>query len=1071
MKKSSLAFIIVTIILGLFQNIAYALPEIDSKIIYIGNASDLYKLGKACSFDAYSQGLEVILTADIDLAEKDFLPIPIFVGTFDGRGHTIKGLSIGVEGSNQGLFRYLEEGGKVKNLKVEGTITPAGEKFNIGGIVGYNKGIIENCEFSGYINGADTIGGLAGWNGNTGTIIGSSTEGIIYGKRKVGGIAGYNTGTIIRCNNNLSVNTTLEEDSLDLQDLDFDNLDISKLSKLSPNITDIGGVVGVNTGIIKNSQNNGSIGYPQVGYNVGGIAGRQTGYIANCINYGLIQGRKEVSGIVGQMEPNIDIIIPPSKLHRLYKELNNLQSLMNGMIEHTKYASSEMSQKLSQIKEDIDAGKAHANKLMNMTVDLIDRANVTGAEILDNIKPIVDGIDIMSKDIKTAISFIEETLKQLEGLIEDLLESGWDSDKLSSDLQELIMRLRDAQVKIDKARENVDKAFALLLSGEIEGVLELLRSASSNIGSAMEDIFGGVDSIDEIRNIIEEIISAEGGSIEDNLRDVLDSALEHLAFYRDIFDSIEGIYSDIENLLDFFKEISALDFETIGDDYQRTREDLFDSMGDISKTLSDFMDIISVQGALMIDDMQKMSKQMFLVMDLTFELIGDLMDSELNVDNIYKDVSREEIDKKTEGKVAYCKNFGDVKGDINIGGIAGAMAIEFKVDPEDDLDLMKGASLNAIFQTNAILQECENSGDIIAKKNHVGGIVGSMDLGYIIDCISYSLVESIDGNYVGGIAGRSQGPIVSSHTKSLIGGGNYVGGISGYAKEIIDSSTLVKVKAAKSCVGAIAGDVDTNANIENNYFVSDTLSGIDGISYAKKAEPIGYNDFISKGDLPSVFQEFELKFIADDEVISTKILNYGDYFSTVTLPDIPIKEGHYGEWDEFEEPRIVFDTEIRAKYTPIVKVLESDEKRNNTLPIVLVEGEFTDDDMLVLSYEDGLKLPDLGGEELLEVLMVMIPNEGDDQFQLRYLPTEKAKKYSLYIMKDGDWIKKNSELEGEYLVFEGEGKDITFCISYKKSLFRGYITYVGILAFAITLILIIRRFSRSKDREAPPSSI
>ena len=59
---------------------------------------------------------EQLKMMDAKLKDIEFLPIPIFGGIFDGQGHTISGLSIKVEGSNQGLFRYLQEGAVIKDV-------------------------------------------------------------------------------------------------------------------------------------------------------------------------------------------------------------------------------------------------------------------------------------------------------------------------------------------------------------------------------------------------------------------------------------------------------------------------------------------------------------------------------------------------------------------------------------------------------------------------------------------------------------------------------------------------------------------------------------------------------------------------------------------------------------------------------------------------------------------------------------------------------------------------------------------------------------------------------------------
>ena len=167
MKKFSIILVILIVLSTLTTGTIVASPDPAYRTIIIKDAEALHNLSRNCSYDAFSHGIKVVLNGDIDLQGEVFAPIPIFSGIFDGAGHTIKGISIEVEGSNHGLFRYLEEVGTIKNLKVQGVVTPVGEKSIIGGLVGYNQGTIENCEFSGYIKGDDTLGGLVGCNGKT----------------------------------------------------------------------------------------------------------------------------------------------------------------------------------------------------------------------------------------------------------------------------------------------------------------------------------------------------------------------------------------------------------------------------------------------------------------------------------------------------------------------------------------------------------------------------------------------------------------------------------------------------------------------------------------------------------------------------------------------------------------------------------------------------------------------------------------------------------------------------------------------------------------------------------------
>ena len=72
-----------------------------------------------------NRGINITLKEDIKLTGKEWTPIGTaynnsYIGTFDGGGNTITGLT--VTGSNEyaGLFGYIGSGGKVKNVVLEG---------------------------------------------------------------------------------------------------------------------------------------------------------------------------------------------------------------------------------------------------------------------------------------------------------------------------------------------------------------------------------------------------------------------------------------------------------------------------------------------------------------------------------------------------------------------------------------------------------------------------------------------------------------------------------------------------------------------------------------------------------------------------------------------------------------------------------------------------------------------------------------------------------------------------------------------------------------------------------------
>ena len=143
-----------------------------------------------------------------------------FMGTFDGDGHTIKGIRIYRGGTDdadnyQGLFGMA--GGTVKNVTLaDASITG----FNhVGGIVGANGGVIENCNVESDVvigavqNNAKSHGGIAG--NNFGSISHCSSAVIlttVSGGTYFGGIAGSNnSASTSTLSHNLVVGATVPQ--------------------------------------------------------------------------------------------------------------------------------------------------------------------------------------------------------------------------------------------------------------------------------------------------------------------------------------------------------------------------------------------------------------------------------------------------------------------------------------------------------------------------------------------------------------------------------------------------------------------------------------------------------------------------------------------------------------------------------------------------------------------------------------------------------------------------------------------------------------------------------------------
>ena len=187
-------------------------------------------------------------------------------GTFDGNGHTISGIYINTSEDYQGFFGYIDSNGTVKDLGIEDSWISGGN--NVGGIVGYSGGTIEDCYNTGSVSGGNNVGGIAGYS--SGTIEDCYNTGSVSGGNNVGGIAGYSSGTIEDCYNTGSVSGG----------------------------NNVGGIAGTADGA-KDCHNEGTVSGSDC---VGGILGSGAdlnGVVNRCYNTGDISGEGGVGGIAG----------------------------------------------------------------------------------------------------------------------------------------------------------------------------------------------------------------------------------------------------------------------------------------------------------------------------------------------------------------------------------------------------------------------------------------------------------------------------------------------------------------------------------------------------------------------------------------------------------------------------------------------------------------------------------------------------------------------------------------------------------------------------------------------------
>ncbi len=1020
-------------------------------VIELSSVNDIMEFAGNCRLDSWSRGKTFVLKKDIDLGGFDFAPIPSFGGTFDGGGHTISGLFVtGGSSATGGLFRHVQIEGIVRDLNVRGTVCPDTNAEYFGGIVGENSGRIINCSFSGSVSGRSNIGGIAGLNTDTGEISGCRSLAAVVGEHYTGGIAGRNMGSIYNCTNLGPVNTTNPEMSGGELEIDWEH--INSVENLSAH-TDTGGIAGFSEGMMENCTNRGNVGYPHVGYNVGGVAGRQSGFMDKCRNFGVVNGRKDVGGIVGQMVPAIELQFSTAALSGLEAEMQAMKSLVDEAAADFKGSANAVSGILGDVGSYLEAAGESAAAMGETLMGAVN-------EGIDTLKPLIERYALRFAEIST---YAADCIKHLTAAAEHtdrLLTALENGDYGSAELTDYITFAGD---KLSEAME--------LLSGSSEIIGRLSAAISDSIarGDSFADFLNAMSgSADDIKALADSF--AEAGEI---LRTGFDEgmlpALEELERIIDEVPELAAIADEAE--AELYLAMESL--ETMSTELERWFRDLLAEDPDMPELDGSFMDeaerldaaIVglggqmdklneSVRGSMnnMAEDMQKINNQFYRVM----EGFMDMLEFDAQDQTIYEDISEEELYAERDGKVQNCENRGTVEADTNVGGIVGTMGIEYDLDPEEDISVSGTSGGTFRYFTNAVLMGSVNFEDVKAKKDAVGGAVGYMDLGVAYGCENYGDISSSSGDYVGGITGQSAAVVRNSWSLCTISGRDYVGGIAGVVRDISGCRAMVQLSSARGWKGAIAGEVTGEA--KENYFVSSTLGGIDGVSYAGKAEPQAYRDFVIAEELPGEFTDFKLTFATDTILVKSVNFEYGQNLDTAQIPKVPHRDGYVGAWEKYDFEHLTFSDTVMAVYTPYDTVVATAEEVGKRA-IVLLEGSFLPGSVPTLSEcTDAM-------EGSLSAWTVGVVGSTEEDYTLRCLAPDDSEDMQLYVRKAGRWEPAEYELDGSYLIFGGSGDEISFCIvEPERELPATALIIVAVAGALLAVIVIIagRRAGKKK---------
>lgn len=1042
--------------------------------VYIRTEKDLLELALQCRQDGWSKDKEVYLMNDLDLLESEFTYIPTFKGLFEGNGHTVSNYSYEENGYVVGFFRYIEEGGQVRNLNLIGSVRASEEQESIGGICGINRGTIQNCTFQGRVDGKSATGGIAGTNDQSGVIAKCTVKGRITGFYYTGGLAGKNYGTIVESHNDANVNDNsewVEQDDESGMEILKSITENDSSVKIQSGV-DTGGIAGYSQGNISYCVNNGRIGYEHTGYNIGGIVGRQSGTVISCSNYGSVYGRKDIGGIVGQMEPYMEMNEAESvkaAVNKLYQSVNKLLDDMNAA-GNTFSADTDMLKNYADGA--LDSGHVLADKLVDAVNENITQANA----ITERLGHVLDMLPDIMNHVKNAGNIMDSVHDDIRELGEDIEFSGdlAENENVKDAVNSLQENTEKINEHLEKAEPLIDELQDLLIdsNGNLKDWNDLNQDEQERVKEIIQELEQELDEIGDILPELSDDISKVTKEVSGYVSEAagkLGSTLKQTADHADkLTDSLDSAFDGVNAIVDYLNAQTDIRFEGIDLETEYSIETLhYHLLG-----ISNCMDLLSDDGKTYSDviyqDLKAVNDQMNKVFNLFTDRVEEYTGGDRQV--IYADVSDEELETETQGRVDYCKNYGVIEGDIDVGGIAGSMSID-EEDPENNAAGNAGYSFGDQYLTKCIITYGENQGEVIAKKDGVGGIVGFMNMGVVADCEAYGMVKSTDGDYIGGICGQSLSLIRRCYALCSLSGNRNIGGITGYGVTITDCYSMADIIAADSRFGAIAGQVALDEEQENelqhvtgNYYVGDKAGGIDNISYTNAAQPIAYEELIALPQIPKTFQKLKVTFKADGSVIETQELEMGQSMDMLVFPEIPYKEGYYGEWPDMQGRVMTGNVILEAVYHDEIPIVKEE-----TQALAIAEGSFTDKTRLLVTDREGQIPAQLVEDKNYIAYDIELQNSNfgknsDVQIRIRN-PYEKLEIWSL---QDDKWVKIEGKTVGQYVQVTMTGAQGSFCLvedtADVEQVIKLCLCILGIVAVPAGSVKVIQRMRKKGKR-------
>lgn len=615
----------------------------------------------------------------------------------------------------------------VKNLTVRGDITPSGTQTQVGGIAGQNAGTVLNCTNKAAVNTAvseeDLSSGLEDVESTIYTLLKREDVKENAVTTDTGGVAGYSNGILQSCTN--------------LGAVGYPHVGYN-----------VGGIAGRQNGYMASCVNRGKV---QGRKDVGGIVGQMAPDITlQFSSNGLEELQTELNGLHNLIDATLDNAQSASdtvsgritrisgyadaardSAHNMTCQLgdfvdSNVDTANNILLLVERYLA-----KAAPIMEDLAAASdstTQAIAALRQLLDTLDGMEEYNDQLLaqlqDACRELAQGCD----DLESGLTALENAFALMEGGV-----AKPDTQPVRDDIAALREAVLTLETTIGRALEEIGISGAV--TPDTKAQLKAgLKTVLDCYGTTIRDLvdllvhtnFSALreQNLETLRQILGYLRSAMGSfagasghfsSAMNALADAMGTLREINAQMGPVFDQLDEVLANAQpastyltsaftRLAQWAQELSGENpgsFTGLGDGFGDSSDSLNTALTGISNVLTALNGEMSSPTTALLSDVRAINNQFMKVMNLFLNVLNNTQ----NVD--YTDVY-ESLQSATRGKVLECTNYGSVEADRNVGGLAGSMAIEYDLDPEDDLLSNEHRTTRFTYQTRAILLSCDN---------------------------------------------------------------------------------------------------------------------------------------------------------------------------------------------------------------------------------------------------------------------------------------------------------------------------------------------------------------------------